>query len=92
MLAGSDPAGRIDELRDLIRTHNRRYYELDAPTLPDADFDALMRELQQLEALHPDLVTPDSPTRQVGGASSSQFASVIHAVRMMSLDNALDRD
>lgn len=90
--AGSDPAGRIDELRDLIRTHNRRYYELDAPTLPDADFDALMRELQQLEALHPDLVTPDSPTRQVGGASSSQFASVIHAVRMMSLDNAMDRD
>jgi len=88
----SDPAGRADELRELIRTHNRSYYELDAPTIPDADFDALMRELQQLEALHPDLVTPDSPTRQVGGVASSQFAPVTHAVRMMSLDNAMDRD
>ncbi|MBS1836920.1 MAG: NAD-dependent DNA ligase LigA [Actinobacteria bacterium] len=87
-----DPAGRIDALRAEIRRHNRSYYELDAPTIPDADYDLLLRELQELEALHPDLVTPDSPTRQVGAPVSTQFAAVTHAVRMMSLDNAMDHD
>lgn len=87
-----DPAGRIDTLREQIRAHDRAYYELDAPTIPDADYDRLVRELQELEALHPDMVTPDSPTRRVGGAVSTQFTPVTHAVRMMSLDNAMDRD
>ena len=87
-----DPAGRVDWLRDLIRRHNRAYYELDAPTVPDADYDLLVRELQALEAAHPDLVTPDSPTRQVGGSASTQFSPVRHRVPMMSLDNAMDQD
>ncbi len=85
-----DPAGRIDELRDQIRYHNRRYYELDAPEIPDADFDALVRELQRLESLHPDLITPDSPTQVVSGAPVATFAEVVHRVPMMSLDNAMD--
>ncbi len=87
-----DPAGRVDALRAEIRRHNRSYYELDAPTIPDADYDLLVRELMELEVLHPDLVTADSPTRQVGAPVSGQFASVTHAVRMMSLDNAMDHD
>ncbi len=85
-----DPAGRIDWLRDEIRRHNRAYYELDAPIIADADYDLLVRELQALEATHPDLITPDSPTRTVGGPVSTQFAPVEHRIRMMSLDNAMD--
>lgn len=85
-----DPAGRVDWLREQIRFHNRAYYEQDAPVIPDADYDALVRELQALEAAHPDLVTPDSPTHQVGGAPSTAFAPVVHRIRMMSLDNAMD--
>ena len=87
-----DPVGRIDDLRRQILEHNSAYYEHDAPTIPDADYDALVRELQELEALHPDLITPDSPTRTVGGPTSTQFAPVSHGVPMMSLDNAMDRD
>ena len=87
-----DPAGRIDDLREQIRGHDRRYYQLDAPTIPDADYDALVRELRSLEAQHPDLITPDSPTQTVGGPVLTQFSPVTHAVRMMSLDNAMDRD
>ena len=86
-----DPAGRIDWLRDEIPRHNRSYYELDAPTIPDADYDLLVRELQALESAHPDLITPDSPTQQVGGPVSAQFSPVQHRVRMMSLDNAMDQ-
>jgi DNA ligase (NAD+) len=85
-----DPAGRVDWLREQIRRHDRAYYELDAPTIPDADYDALVRDLRTLEAEHPDLVTPDSPTRTVRGAASTQFAPVLHRRRMMSLDNAMD--
>lgn len=86
-----DPVARIDELREVIRHHNRRYYELDAPEIPDADYDALVRELLRLEELHPDLITPDSPTRTVGGApATTTFAPVEHRVPMMSLDNAMD--
>ena len=85
-----DPAGRVDWLRDQIRRHDRSYYEQDAPTIPDADYDALVRDLRTLEAQHPDLVTPDSPTQTVRGAASAQFAPVEHRQRMMSLDNAMD--
>lgn len=85
-----DPAGRVDELRALIRHHSRLYYEHDAPEIPDADFDALIRELKRLEDLHPDLITADSPTQVVGGGVAAQFAEVVHRVPMMSLDNAMD--
>ena len=86
-----DPAGRADWLRARIAEHNAAYYERDAPTIPDADYDALMRELRVVEAEHPDLLTPDSPTVVgVGGAPSAQFSPVQHRMRMMSLDNAMD--
>ncbi len=88
--AALDPAGRVDWLREQIRSHDRAYYELDAPVIPDADYDLLVRELRSIEADHPDLVTPDSPTQRVAGVASSQFAPVQHRTRMMSLDNAMD--
>ncbi len=84
-----DPAARVDELVATIRYHNQRYYEQDAPEIPDAEWDALMRELIALEEQFPELITPDSPTRVVGAAPSTTFATVAHAVPMMSLDNAV---
>jgi DNA ligase (NAD+) len=83
---------RVVVLRDQIRHHNRRYFEEDDPEISDADYDALVRELRDLEAEFPELVTPDSPTQRPGGAPSSLFAPVAHAVPMMSLDNAFDAD
>jgi DNA ligase (NAD+) len=79
---------RVRELRALIEHHNRRYHVEDAPEITDAAFDALMRELQQLEAAHPELVAPDSPTQRVGGAAAGKFAEVRHVVPMLSLGNA----
>ena len=84
-------ASRAAELRDLVAYHNRRYHELDAPEIPDADYDALVRELRQIEADHPDLVTPESPTQTVGAPASGLFAEVRHRIPMMSLDNAFDQ-
>ncbi len=84
----SGPAARVRELREQIEHHNRRYHANDAPEITDAEFDALMRELQQLEAAHPQLATPDSPTQRVGSAPSAKFAEVRHAVPMLSLSNA----
>ncbi|MCU0268759.1 MAG: NAD-dependent DNA ligase LigA [Acidimicrobiales bacterium] len=87
------PAQRAEELRELIRHHDRLYYELDAPEVPDADYDALVRELTSIEADHPDLLTPDSPTQKVSGAAVvTVFAPVEHAVAMMSLDNAMSAE
>jgi len=83
-----DVVARAEELRDQIRYHNRRYHELDDPEISDAEYDALVRELQAIEEANPDLVTPDSPTQQVGSAPSELFAAVRHRVPMMSLDNA----
>ncbi|MBU6328834.1 MAG: NAD-dependent DNA ligase LigA [Acidobacteria bacterium] len=80
-------AQRIDELRATIRFHSQLYYEADAPEIPDAEFDALLRELADLEAEFPELITPDSPTQVVGGSASATFAPVEHRVPMMSLDN-----
>ena len=85
-----DPATRINELRDQLNHHARAYYELDAPEIPDADYDRLLRELSDLEDANPDLATVDSPTRRVGGAISTAFAAVTHTVPMMSLHNAFD--
>ncbi len=81
---------RINQLRQEIAEHNHRYYVLDAPSIPDAEYDRLFRELQGLEAQHPGLITPDSPTQRVGAAPLKQFATVIHEVPMLSLENAFD--
>jgi DNA ligase (NAD+) len=83
-----DAAARAAQLREQIAHHNRQYYELDRPDIPDADYDALIGELRTLEREHPELITPDSPTQRVGGAPSGKFAKVRHAVPMLSLANA----
>jgi DNA ligase (NAD+) len=83
---------RVDALRTQIRYHNERYHEFDDPEISDADYDALVRELRALEDDFPELITPDSPTQQVGGAASATFAAVTHRVPMMSLDNAFSFD
>jgi len=82
------PADRIDALRALIRHHEERYYLHDDPEISDAEFDALMRELRELEAEYPDLVTADSPTQRVSGRVAEGFASAEHLRPMLSLDNA----
>jgi DNA ligase (NAD+) len=87
-----DPAERVEELRAQIAYHNEKYHIEDAPEISDAQFDALLRELRELEEAHPDLATPDSPTQQVGAAPSVLFAPVQHRLPMMSLDNAFDLD
>jgi DNA ligase (NAD+) len=82
------PAERIARLRDEIRHHEERYYVHDAPEMSDAEFDRLMRELAALEAAHPALADPDSPTQRVGGRAAEGFEAVQHLVPMLSLDNA----
>ena len=84
----TDPRARHQELIQEIEAHRHAYYEADAPTVSDAEYDALERELRALEADYPELATPDSPTQTVGGAVATGFASVKHRERMMSLDNA----
>ena len=83
---------RIAELIELVRYHDQRYHGKDAPEVSDADYDLLKRELLELEAAHPGLVRPDSPTQTVGADPSTLFEPVEHRVPMMSLDNAFDRD
>lgn len=82
----------IDTLRDLIRKYEYEYYVLDTPTITDAMFDELMRQLRELEAANPDSITPDSPTQRVGGVPSPEFEQVTHAVPMLSLDNVFSGD
>ncbi|TCS69219.1 DNA ligase (NAD+) [Sulfuritortus calidifontis] len=88
----SEVERRIAELRRLIEHHNYQYYVLDAPEVPDAEYDRLLRELQALEAAHPELATPDSPTQRVGAAPLKAFAEVAHAVPMLSLNNAFSEE
>jgi DNA ligase (NAD+) len=83
---------RIEQLRDEIRHHDYQYYVLDNPDIPDAEYDRLMQELQQLERNNPSLVTPDSPTQRVGGKPLDGFAEVRHALPMLSLGNAFSED
>ena len=83
-------AARIAQLRAEIEQHNYRYYVLDSPSIPDAEYDKLFRELQTLEAQHPELVTPDSPTQRVGGKVLDAFAPVRHAVPMLSIRTETD--
>ena len=85
-----DVASRIAKLRETLRHHERLYYVLDQPAISDAEYDALMRELRDLEAQHPELLTPDSPTQRVGGKPREGFVKVAHSAPMLSLDNALD--
>lgn len=83
-----EPQQQINQLRAQLNQHNHAYYVLDTPSIPDADYDALFRQLQQLEAQYPALVTADSPTQRVGGAPLDKFGQVQHQVPMLSLENA----
>jgi DNA ligase (NAD+) len=85
-----DPVERTAALRELVDRYNVEYHERDAPSVPDSTYDAVVRELQQLEREHPELATADSPTQRVGSAPATGFAPVAHGVPMMSLDNAMD--
>ncbi|MGD8429478.1 MAG: NAD-dependent DNA ligase LigA, partial [Ectothiorhodospiraceae bacterium] len=85
-----DTEARASELREQIAYHNYRYYVLDDPEIADAEYDALLRELQDLERAHPQLVTPDSPTQRVGAAPLEAFGEARHGIPMLSLDNAFD--
>jgi DNA ligase (NAD+) len=83
---------RAEALRQQLRHHAHRYYTLDAPEIPDAEYDRLFQELQALEAAHPDLVSPDSPTQRVGGAVLDAFTPVRHAVPMLSINTETDTE
>lgn len=82
---------RISQLKDEINHHNYLYYVMDAPEIPDSEYDRLLRELQALEKDHPDLVTADSPTQRVGAAPLDAFQQVRHEIPMLSLNNAMDK-
>jgi DNA ligase (NAD+) len=90
-MVGREVEARVRELRNEIRRHDHRYYVLDDPEISDARYDALLRELKALEAAHPELVTADSPTQRVAGAASAGFGEVLHAVPMLSLENAFEQ-
>ena len=81
---------RVEELRDNIEYHNYRYYSLDDPVVPDAEYDRLLRELESLENQHPELITADSPTQRVGAAPVDAFGEIVHTVPMLSLANAFE--
>jgi DNA ligase (NAD+) len=85
-------AHKIESLREKLRHHEYLYYVQDAPEVTDAEFDTMMRELKALEAAHPDLITPDSPTQRVGGKPREGFVKVPHSSPMLSLDNALGEE
>ncbi|MBI1195703.1 MAG: NAD-dependent DNA ligase LigA [Gammaproteobacteria bacterium] len=88
MTTKADAAARIETLRAEIRHHDRQYYELDTPEIPDSEYDRLFAELQALEREHPELLAPDSPTQRVGGQADTAFAAVRHIEPMRSLANA----
>ncbi len=88
----SSIAQKIEALREKLRHHEHLYYVLDAPEITDAEYDAMMRELRELEEAHPEFVSPDSPTQRVGGKPREGFVKVAHSSPMLTLDNALDED
>jgi len=88
----ADVEGRIEALRRLIRYHAYRYFVLDSPEISDAEYDALVRELEGLERAHPELIAPDSPTQRVGAPPVEAFGEVEHRVPMLSLDNAFNEE
>ncbi|MDI1342432.1 NAD-dependent DNA ligase LigA [Polaromonas sp.] len=89
---GPSPAERMVQLRTQLHRHAHLYYVLDEPSIPDAEYDRLFQELQALEAAHPELASPDSPTARVGGKALDQFASVRHAVPMLSIRTETDTE
>jgi DNA ligase (NAD+) len=91
-LPSDSAAENIQSLRNHINEHNHKYYVLDEPSIPDAEYDRLMRELQALEDANPELITSDSPTQRVGGAPLAGFTEVQHERPMLSLDNAMNAD
>ena len=91
-VAPDGAARRIVEIRRQLEHHNYRYYVLDDPEIPDVEYDRMFRELQALEAAHPELCTEDSPTQRVGGTPVAGFNEVRHLVPMLSLDNACSAD
>ena len=91
-MASKNVVKEIEELRDTLRHHEYLYYVLDKPEITDAEFDRLMRRLQELEKEHPELITPDSPSQRVGGKPREGFVKVRHSSPMLSLDNALNED
>jgi len=91
-MSSSAPENKIEALREKIRHHEYRYYVLDDPEISDADFDKLMNELKSLEAGHPELIVPDSPTQRVGGKPREGFVKAKHSSPMLSLDNAYSEE
>ena len=87
-----DAAKKIEKLREELRRHEHLYYVLDKPEISDAAYDALMNELKRLEAAHPALITPDSPTQRVGGKPREGFVKVPHSSPMLSLDNTYNEE
>src|SRR5215471_2382145 len=87
-----DPVQRLEEVRQQIRRHEELYYVHNAPPVSDEEFGRLLHALERLEAEHPDLVTPDSPTQRVAGAPTEGFPTVEHLVPMLSLDNAYNEE
>ncbi|TLV17582.1 NAD-dependent DNA ligase LigA [Klebsiella indica] len=83
---------KLTELRTTLRHHEYLYHVMDAPEIPDAEYDRLMRELRELEAQHPELITPDSPTQRVGAEPLASFSQIRHEVPMLSLDNVFDEE
>lgn len=83
---------KLTELRTTLRHHEYLYHVMDTPEIPDAEYDRLMRELHELEAQHPELITPDSPTQRVGAAPLAAFSQIRHEVPMLSLDNVFDEE
>ena len=84
-----DPKARILQLTKLLNDANHRYYVLDDPTMPDFEYDRLLRELEELEAAHPELALPESPTKRVGGEALSKFEKVTHDVPLMRTSSVL---
>ena len=92
MPAAKDASAQIAALRDAIRRHEHLYYVLDQPEISDLEFDRLMQQLKDLEAEHPELITPDSPTQRVGGKPREGFGKVRHSSPMLSLDNTYNEE
>ena len=92
MAAPGNVVDKIEGLREQIRHHNYLYHVLDAPEIPDVEYDRLVRELQKLEADYPELVTPDSPTQRVGARPIEAFGTVEHRLPMLSLENAISTE
>ncbi|HEX7964989.1 MAG TPA: NAD-dependent DNA ligase LigA [Gammaproteobacteria bacterium] len=92
MTSRRDAEHKLRALREQLQHHNYRYYVLDDPEVPDSEYDRLMRELQALEAEHPELITPDSPSQRVGGAALTAFGEVRHTMPMLSLENAFEAE